>query len=602
MPHVGRQRDAWGFMRIKTIKGQLSVGFAAVLTLLVMLTSFAIYRVAIIDGDLSQINDVNAVKQRYAINFRGSVHDRAIALRDVVLVEDRSELQAAIAEIRRLEEMYANSAEPLDAMLAPDQEPTAEELQILTAIKATERETNPLVQKVIDYNAAGNDAAAMRTLLYEARPRFTKWLGQINQFIDLQEARSKTIAEETSSTTGSFTWIALVLCLGAVGVGIAIIAWSTRGVSKVPALAALIVRLAQGERDLAIPDTDLPNEVGELARSTESLKHQLIAAEKGKEDQAKLIVDSIGGSLAALSQGVLTRRVEAEMSGPFLELKHDFNAAAEALQDALTQVSAAADSTNIGAKEIKLASEDLAQRTEHQASSIQTAAKALTAVTKQIAATAESTNRAKTATAGTKSAAEKSGELVRSAIEAMDGIRKASDEIFNIIAVIDGIAFQTNLLALNAGVEAARAGEAGKGFAVVASEVRALASNSANAAASVKSQISASIEQIGVGVELVTETGAALREIIEQTASLNDLISEIAHASEEQSTAITSIENEFTQLESSTLQNAAMVEETSAAAKSLATHSDLILDRLAAFEIGDDAKLTHDLWTDRRAA
>ncbi|MBA4163783.1 MAG: methyl-accepting chemotaxis protein [Erythrobacter sp.] len=570
-------------MRSFSIKAQLIIGFIAILGLMFVLTAFAVYRVRIIDGNLAAINNVNSVKQRYAINFRGSVHDRAIALRDVVLVENPSELREAITEIRRLEKMYADSAGPLDAMLAPDKEPTEEELTILAAIKATEGETNPLVQRVIDNHTAGNDQAAMRVLLYEARPRFTRWLAQINQFIDLQEARNKSIAANTSAATGSFTWLLMLMCLGATAIGIAIIRWSIRSVVKIPSLATLIERLAQGERSVSITSTEAKNEIGQLARSTESLRDQLIAAEEAKNDQVKLIVASIGEALEGLAQGDLTHRVRSDLSGPFLKLKHDFNSAAEALQGAVEQVSTAAESTNSGAQEIRVASDDLAVRTEHQAGSIQTAVRAMTDVAQEIASTANRTDRAKEATSDARATAERSGELVRFAVDAMDDIKKASNEIFDIIAVIDGIAFQTNLLALNAGVEAARAGEAGKGFAVVASEVRALALNTANAAADVKARIGSSITQVGAGAELVNDTGEALRNIIEKLVSLDLLIAEIAAASQSQSRSIKGIEEEFTKLESATLQNAAMVEETTASARSLASESEMILDRLGIF-------------------
>jgi methyl-accepting chemotaxis protein len=226
----------------------------------------------------------------------------------------------------------------------------------------------------------------------------------------------------------------------------------------------------------------------------------------------------------------------------------------------------------------------------------------MTDVAKEIASTAQRTSGAMLATSDAKNTAEKSGELVSSAISAMDDIQKASSEIFDIIAVIDGIAFQTNLLALNAGVEAARAGEAGKGFAVVASEVRALALNTAKAAADVKSRIGTSIEQVGVGAGLVNDTGEALREIIEKFVSLDALISEIAIASEQQSSSIKGIESEFTKLESSTLQNAAMVEETTAAASNLATQADTILERLGVFTTAREGTTTRIRWDDQRRA
>jgi methyl-accepting chemotaxis protein len=183
--------------------------------------------------------------------------------------------------------------------------------------------------------------------------------------------------------------------------------------------------------------------------------------------------------------------------------------------------------------------------------------------------------------------AEQSGAVVRRAVDAMDGIERTSKEISEIISVIDGIAFQTNLLALNAGVEAARAGDAGKGFAVVASEVRALAQRSAEAAKDVKTRITASSSQVAVGVGLVGETGKALDRIIGKIGEINRLVSDIAASAEQQATGLLQINTAVSEMDGVTQQNAAMVEEATAAASSLASEVDEMTRQIARFRTGN---------------
>jgi methyl-accepting chemotaxis protein len=183
--------------------------------------------------------------------------------------------------------------------------------------------------------------------------------------------------------------------------------------------------------------------------------------------------------------------------------------------------------------------------------------------------------------------AEHSGEVVGRAIQAMSGIERASAEISEIISVIDGIAFQTNLLALNAGVEAARAGDAGKGFAVVASEVRALAQRSADAAKDVKARITASSEQVDAGVALVSETGEALQRIIVSIGEVNGLVADIATSAEQQATGLQQVNTAVAEMDGVTQQNAAMVEEATAASRSLAAEADALARQIARFQLGD---------------
>jgi methyl-accepting chemotaxis protein len=253
------------------------------------------------------------------------------------------------------------------------------------------------------------------------------------------------------------------------------------------------------------------------------------------------------------------------------------------VSDAIGAVTIAANGINSGASDIRQASDDLSQRTEQQAASLEETAAAMDEITTTVRETAAGARRANDAVGDARAEAESSGDVVRRAVDAMGGIERASSEISEIISVIDGIAFQTNLLALNAGVEAARAGDAGKGFAVVAQEVRALAQRSADAAKDVKTKILASSEQVEAGVTLVSETGKALQRIITRIGEISTLVSTIAKSAEHQATGLQQVNTAVSEMDGVTQQNAAMVEEATAAARSLAEEADRLTTEVARF-------------------
>jgi methyl-accepting chemotaxis protein len=261
----------------------------------------------------------------------------------------------------------------------------------------------------------------------------------------------------------------------------------------------------------------------------------------------------------------------------------------ETLQDTLKAIAASTQGVRAGAHEITAASDDLAHRTEQQAASLEQTAAALDEITAAVHKTAEGAGEARLVAAGSKSDAEHSGAVIHETVQAMSSIDHSSREISNIIGVIDEIAFQTNLLALNAGVEAARAGDAGRGFAVVATEVRALAQRSADAAKEIKALISASRQQVESGVKLVDETGNALGRIVGQVTKLNELIAEIAASALEQATGLKEVNSAVNQMDQVTQQNAAMVEQSTAASHSLASEASELARLVGQFHIGQPA-------------
>ena len=302
------------------------------------------------------------------------------------------------------------------------------------------------------------------------------------------------------------------------------------------------------------------------------------------------IVSALGEALARVARGDLTARVDGEVASDFQALQSDFNNALRMLEEAMSQVAGATEGIRLGADEIGLAADDLSRRTEQQAASLEQTAAALDQITNTVKTTASGAKQASTVIAAAKTDAERSGEVVSDAVAAMGQIETSSREIGKILGVIDEIAFQTNLLALNAGVEAARAGDAGRGFAVVAQEVRALAQRSADAAKEIETLISTSTQQVAAGVNLVGQTGEALRGIVGKVAEIDDLVTGIASSAQEQSTGLHQVNIAVNQMDQVTQQNAAMVEQTTAATHSLKGQSAELGRLLGGFTLSSSGR------------
>ncbi|USQ95077.1 methyl-accepting chemotaxis protein [Caulobacter sp. RL271] len=330
-----------------------------------------------------------------------------------------------------------------------------------------------------------------------------------------------------------------------------------------------MARTVQTFKDAAIEKLRLQDAAAELDRTAEGERQRNEAAKAESARQQQIVVDGVASGLEKLAAGDLVYRIETPFSAEYEKLRTDFNAAMVQLQETMKIVTAKVDGMRSGAHEISHAADDLSRRTEQQAASLEETAAALDQITATVRKTSEGANHARNVVTSAKSDAEHSGEVVRKAVGAMSQIESSSSQISQIIGVIDEIAFQTNLLALNAGVEAARAGESGRGFAVVAQEVRALAQRSADAAKEIKALISTSTQQVEEGVSLVGQTGEALARILTQVGDITVIVSEIAASAQEQSTGLQQVNATVNQMDQVTQQNAAMVEQSTAASHSL---------------------------------
>ncbi|WP_296015473.1 PAS domain-containing methyl-accepting chemotaxis protein [uncultured Agrobacterium sp.] len=294
-------------------------------------------------------------------------------------------------------------------------------------------------------------------------------------------------------------------------------------------------------------------------------------------------VERLANSLTSLAEGDLSQTIDKPFITALDRLRCDFNAASAKLRDAMATVRNNAETIAAGAHQIRTSADELAKRTEQQAASVEETAAALEEITTTVKDSSHRAEESGQLVGRAKNQADRSGEIVNEAIVAMDKINQSSSEISNIIGVIDEIAFQTNLLALNAGVEAARAGEAGKGFAVVAQEVRELAQRSASAAKEIKTLITASGGQVANGVTLVSKAGEALQHIAGDVQHINEDIGAIIESAREQSTALNDINRAINLVDQSTQQNAAMVEEQTAASHGLAEEAKALFALLGQF-------------------
>jgi len=371
---------------------------------------------------------------------------------------------------------------------------------------------------------------------------------------------------------------------GVVGAGAGVALRTARIGRPYQALGARFETMAAGDMDGAVPFLDHEGAAGKIARAGSALCGRARAARDGARQQEE-VAAVIDRGLAGLSEGDLAFRIREAFPAAYEHLRRHFNEAMGSLSDTVGSLAQATRGLHSGASEIRAATQDLSLRTEQQAASLQETAHSMNEITGMVKESAESARRAAQAVGDAHREASEGGLVVERTVQAMGAIEQSAQEITQIINVIDGIAFQTNLLALNAGVEAARAGDAGKGFAVVANEVRALAQRSADAAKHINSLIMTSAQQVEQGVSLVAETGAMLNRIVSRVGEVTSLVAAISESAETQSAGLQQANVAVGEMDKMTQQNAAMVEQSTAAVRSLAAQADELARLVGRFRL-----------------
>jgi methyl-accepting chemotaxis protein len=433
--------------------------------------------------------------------------------------------------------------------------------------------------------ARKRDVVVMAAALTALDQVYVRHRTHIDALVGKASERQKALADSASYTLTAilvglgFTGLVLI---GGIAGALAIL--RQRVVSPIASTAATMEAMAAGEHDVGITTHHRADEIGTMTRAIETFRAAL-KTDKVRSAEQAVVVETLSGALNRLAEGDLSYRIASMPPGEHERLADAFNTSVARLEGMIGAVRATASGVRTSSDEIRVASEDLALRNEQQAASLEETAASVGTTVSLTRQAAENAAGAKHAIAETHQRATEGGEVVGKAVAAMSAIEGSAREITQIIDVIDGIAFQTNLLALNAGVEAARAGEAGKGFAVVANEVRALAQRSAEAARDIKVLIDKSTAHVGEGVSLVGETGTLLAEIVMQVGAVTTQVSEIADTAAAQASNLEQVNVAVGSIDRMTQQNAAMVEQSTAATRSLSSEAQRLGELVAQFRV-----------------
>lgn len=478
----------------------------------------------------------------------------------------------------------------------------ADELKVLT--EATSKNTSDLKRMISRADDPEERLNMMAVFGVTGSPNIRSiqdTMGQIQQVLKDVEAQNRERRQHAYASAYTAFGVGGLL---AFMVALASAIWLTHALSKpVVAMTRVMTRLAKGETDVSIPAVGRGDEIGAMAGAVltfrdqaiensrlemeaeqarklaeqERLKHEAQAAEIARLDE--IAMTAVGEGLSAMAAGDLSHRVTIDVHPKAQALKDDFNTAAQRLEAVVAVIIERASAIGAAARQVSDAADELSRRTEQQAASLEETAAAVEQISITVASSAEAAQESGAVVREAHVMARDGQDVVGRAVNAMGQIEQSSHQIGAIIGVIDEIAFQTNLLALNAGVEAARAGDAGRGFAVVASEVRALAQRSAEAAREIKGLIQTSGQHVEQGVQLVARSGAALSDIARQIEKVTALAESSETAAREQAVGLSEVNMAVNQMDQMTQQNAAMVEESTAASRSLAQDA-IELDRL----------------------
>ncbi len=506
---------------------RLGLGFSMLLLATCLVAGLSLWELQSQGQRMRQIVEVNNSKAELAHGLMENISSMAIQARSITLLTDVKDIDAETAQMAQALRDYAKLFETLDQQVRAEGDQA--EVGLSAAIASAAAKAIPLIKQAAHEGEIGAGVEATLTLTSRVRPAETEWRKQVSSYLAHVAAENHHAAEQALEAQHRAALLIGGVLLLALVFG-ALLAWRTTRSVTVPVSQA--VQLAEG---IAQGDLSLP-----------------MPAQR---------YDEMGRLFDAMSR----------MQSHLRELVGGIRESAESLRTASGE--AAAGNLN------------LSQRTEVAAGNLQEAASSLTHVTDTVRQSADAAQQANAMAATAAQVARKGGDVVGQVVDTMERINESSRRIFDIIGVIDGIAFQTNILALNAAVEAARAGEQGRGFAVVAGEVRGLAGRSAQAAKEIKALIGASVETVDQGARLVADAGSTMEELVSNVALVQGIIEEITTASTQQSSGLASVNASVGQLDAMTQQNAALVEQSAASADSLQVQAGRLAQMVSVFKV-----------------